>query len=272
MLKEGQLDGQRYIASNRFKVKKGAGATFEKRWATRKSRLATLEGFRFFTLLRRVGRNPGDDVPEDEYNYVSFTIWENVDNFQDWYKGEAFKEAHGGGSLFGFVEMLVNATFTLNGAPKPAFYDALLPVTTPPDMSGKRVEAGWRVVEADGRNVLDAECFAVMNRFRVAEGREIDFEQRWAQRESKLKEMDGFKAFFMLRRDGMKADDGFNYSSVTFWKDRASFESWTKSQQFAHAHGSGKPEGQKPDMSMFEGPPSPAFYEGVLLLESETGA
>jgi hypothetical protein len=110
---------------------------------------------------------------------VSFTIWQNQENFQAWYSGEAFKEAHGGGSLFGFVDMLINATFTLNGAPKPAFWDGLLPLSTQGQMGDKCVENGWRVVDADGRNTLDSEMFVVMNRFQITKGREVDFEQRF---------------------------------------------------------------------------------------------
>ena len=63
---------ERYIAMNRFKVKQGAGAKFEQRWATRKSRLAVLDGFRFFTLLRRVPRKEGEDIPKGEV-VVAFT-------------------------------------------------------------------------------------------------------------------------------------------------------------------------------------------------------
>jgi heme-degrading monooxygenase HmoA len=64
---------------------------------------------------------------------------------------------------------------------------------------------------------------------------------RWAQRESNLQEMDGFRAFVMARRDDGKADDEFNYQSTTIWSCRAAFEAWTQSQQFAKSHqGSGK--------------------------------
>lgn len=59
---------------------------------------------------------------------------------------------------------------------------------------------------------------------------------RWAQRESKLKQMPGFKAFTMCRRDGKQANDGYNYQSFTIWQDRTSFENWTKSQEFGQAH------------------------------------
>ena len=40
VLTDGQLQGERYVASNRFRLQAGKGPTFEKRWAERKSRLA----------------------------------------------------------------------------------------------------------------------------------------------------------------------------------------------------------------------------------------
>ena len=48
------LKRDRYVATNRFTVRSGKDAKFEQRWATRKSRLATLEGFKYFQLMRRV--------------------------------------------------------------------------------------------------------------------------------------------------------------------------------------------------------------------------
>ena len=58
------------MACNRFRVKSGAGPRFEKRWANRKSRLAELDGFRFFTLMRRVGAEAGEAYTGDDPNYV----------------------------------------------------------------------------------------------------------------------------------------------------------------------------------------------------------
>ena len=135
VLTDGQLQGERYVASNRFRLQAGKGPTFEKRWAERKSRLANLDGFRFFTLMRRVEGMGGPPKPADadeEYDYVSLTIWEDKSGFDAWRTGEAFKEAHGGGTIFGFVEMLVSSMMVLKGGPKPAFYDGLLPVVKPP--------------------------------------------------------------------------------------------------------------------------------------------
>jgi hypothetical protein len=51
---KGMLKRDRYVATNRFAVRQNKAAKFEKRWATRKSRLATLQGFKYFHLMRRV--------------------------------------------------------------------------------------------------------------------------------------------------------------------------------------------------------------------------
>ena len=49
-------------------------------WAERKSRLAELDGFKFFTLMRRVGADGAeDDIPSDDPNYVSLTVRANRD-------------------------------------------------------------------------------------------------------------------------------------------------------------------------------------------------
>lgn len=67
---------ERYVATNRFQVKKGREAAFEKRWADRKSRLGLLDGFRFFCMMRRV---ESDCIQyADDNNYISCTVWQTV--------------------------------------------------------------------------------------------------------------------------------------------------------------------------------------------------
>ena len=54
---------ERFVVQNQFRVKKGREAAFEKRWADRESRLGTLEGFRYFCIMRRVDdEDAADDV------------------------------------------------------------------------------------------------------------------------------------------------------------------------------------------------------------------
>jgi heme-degrading monooxygenase HmoA len=93
----GLAKRDRYVATNRFAVRKDQQAKFEKRWATRKSRLATLPGFRYFHLMRRVRLNDktthsyeydgGDTEEQAQENYVSFTIWNKKSDFSAWRKG-----------------------------------------------------------------------------------------------------------------------------------------------------------------------------------------
>ena len=256
------LKPERYIASNRFKVRKNAGPKFEKRWADRKSRLADLEGFRFFTLLKRVEEDGSEWSSSDLGNYISFTVWANKENFNTWRSGDAFKEAHGGGGLTGFIGLLSTALFILDGGPKPAFYDALLPIVSDGSvLSNLRSENGWRKVEADGVSPIDPEIFLVQNSFKVVEGEERRFEQQWANKESSLLQFPGFVGFYLQRRDATKADDGFNFMSSAFWKDKASYLKWKSSTSeiidfFAN------------DLS---GPPGISFYEGKLTLLSPQG-
>ena len=297
---KGMLKRDRYVASNRFAVRPGKEAKFEKRWATRKSRLASLDGFKYFHLMRRVSLEEdgtctydGGDKKDGTNmgNYVSFTIWEKKSHFSAWRKGDAFKEAHGGTSIGAFLSTMVNSALVLQGPPRPAFYDGLLLQSTVPDTVPETID-GWRNVEADGENVLPAECFVACNQFFVPQENAAAFEQRWAARESKLKECDGFVAFSMLRRDGQAkghgtspmTDDEPTYLSTTIWRDRKAFDAWREGNSFKAAHGQDKPPGaaaeakngkekpQGPPPPQWSRPPVPVFYEGTLVISSKNGA
>ena len=256
---------ERYVVQNRFRVKKGREPAFEKRWADRESRLGTLPGFRFFCMLRRVD----DARADDDVNYVSNTVWETQADFEAWRKGDAFKEAHGGGTIGGIAGMLVATAQNTKGKPKPALWEGLLPVSLPgtPPPDGE----GWRQVAADGETALDGECFVAMNRFAVREGSGAAFEARFAARESDLAGRDGFKGFVLLRRDG-KVDDGFTHSTWSVWRDRAAFDAWRAAEKpAAGATPAGAGAGGAKPPSLYERPPSPTFYEGILVLESAKG-
>ena len=69
---------ERYVATNRFRVKEGREAAFEKRWADRKSRLGLLGGFRFFCMLRRTGRGEGRPEYEDDINCARRATWRDA--------------------------------------------------------------------------------------------------------------------------------------------------------------------------------------------------
>jgi Uncharacterized enzyme involved in biosynthesis of extracellular polysaccharides len=295
---KGLLKRDRYVATNRFAVRKGKAAKFEARWANRKSRLSELPGFKYFHLMRRVELNEdgtntyseGDKSDGTNMgNYVSFTIWEKKSDFSAWRKGEAFKEAHGGTSIGAFMSTMISSAFILAGPPRPAFYDGLLVQSLPPENVPETVD-GWRNVQADGTVTLPEECFVACNQFFVPSENSAAFEKRWAERESKLKECEGFVAFSMLRRDNNGKGHGVvpmdeatepTYMSATIWKDRASFDKWRKGNAFQKAHGdangngnaNGKPSSEQQGKPLlWSQPPKPIFYEGTLVISKPEGA
>ncbi|GMI10075.1 hypothetical protein TrVE_jg4407 [Triparma verrucosa] len=281
----------RYYATNRFTVRTNKGAKFEQRWAKRKSKLATLPGFKYFNLMRRV-KMEEDDTFVDDFDYVSLTVWADKKSFNMWRSGEAFKEAHGGTSVWAFTKTMIQSLRVLKNAPSPAFYDGLLQLSNPPSSANAaKIVDGWREIEADGKEKLTAESFVATNQFYVPAENGQAFEARWAGRESSLKDLDGFVSFSLLRRDGRAKGHGVKaldpseptYQSTTIWRDRAAFQAWRDGQSFKKAHGSGGTDGEKkkeeggekppaPPKPLWSKPPKPVFYEGVLVISSEAGA
>lgn len=291
MVAEGLLERERYVVFNRFSSRDGAGPRFEKRWADRTSSLITLQGFRFFTLLRRADDVMVNGKPvtyeENTPDYQSMTIWETKKDFNSWRTGYAFKEAHGGGSLGGFLSAIVGSLMVLKGAPVPAFWDALATISTPTQevtLEKKNRDASGNAI-TDGSEPLPNECFVSMNRFPVKPEYAKDFEERWSQRESKLQGQKGFVGFTLLRRDRpppghgngagvVMVDDKYNYEAVTIWRSKEDFWAWREGDgQTVHAEAKKEVDSgaKKPISDFLTGPPSPIFWEGVLALQSEVG-
>lgn len=76
-----------FIATNRFKVKHGSEAAFEKIWRERDTYIASVPGFVAFDLCRGPER-------EDHTLYISHTVWATKAEFEAWTKSEAFRLAH----------------------------------------------------------------------------------------------------------------------------------------------------------------------------------
>jgi heme-degrading monooxygenase HmoA len=76
--------------------------------------------------------------------------------------------------------------------------------------------------------------FIAMNRFKVIKGVESAFENVWLSRDSLLGNVPGFVEFHLLK--GPEAEDHTLYASHAVWKNRATFEAWTKSEAFRAAH------------------------------------
>ena len=97
--------------------------------------------------------------------------------------------------------------------------------------------------------------FIAMNNFKVAPGKEADFEERWRGRESYLEQVPGFVEFALL-----KGDEQGEYVSHSIWENRDAFVAWTQSEAFAAGHRQGNVAG------VLEGPPHVKLYESVLEL------
>lgn len=94
--------------------------------------------------------------------------------------------------------------------------------------------------------------FMAMNRFRIAVGREDDFEASWRNRNSYLDNVPGFREFHLLR--GPTSDGGTLFVSHSKWDSRESFEAWTESEVFRKAHAQARsPEGTHLGPPTFEG-------------------
>lgn len=98
--------------------------------------------------------------------------------------------------------------------------------------------------------------FIAMNRFRIAPGREDEFEKIWRERETHLPGMAGFVAFHLLRGPG--DDQCTLYASHTMWASRQHFEDWTRSEAFRRAHG-----GAGSSAGLYLGPPQFEGFEAV---------
>ncbi len=100
--------------------------------------------------------------------------------------------------------------------------------------------------------------FIAMNRFRIASGREAEFEALWRNRESHLAGVPGFREFHLLR--GPSEPEYTLFASHSVWDSRASFESWTKSEAFrrAHANAGGA------NRTLYLGPPQLECFDVVL--------
>ena len=76
-----------FIAMNRFKVKIGEELYFEEIWKNRDSHLKDVPGFLKFNLVK--------SESNDEFTlYASHSEWSTKEDFLNWTKSEAFRQAH----------------------------------------------------------------------------------------------------------------------------------------------------------------------------------
>jgi heme-degrading monooxygenase HmoA len=101
---------------------------------------------------------------------------------------------------------------------------------------------------------LEDAVFIAMNNFKVAPGKEEQFEQVWKTRETHLQAVPGFVRFALLRGDGQG-----EYVSHSTWESREAFLDWTKSEAFIAGHRQGGSM-----MGVLEGPPVVKLFDAVI--------
>ncbi len=78
-----------YIAMNRFKIILGRETEFEKIWKERDTHLDDVPGFKKFNLIK--------GNKQDNYRlYASHSEWNSEQDFVNWTKSDAFRQAHKG--------------------------------------------------------------------------------------------------------------------------------------------------------------------------------
>jgi len=99
--------------------------------------------------------------------------------------------------------------------------------------------------------------YIAMNRFKIAPGKEQEFEEVWKNRDSHLEGVPGFQSFQLLRG---KTGDAFTlFASYSTWSSRQDFKNWTESEAFRKAHG-----GAGGSRDMYLGHPEFEGFEAVI--------
>jgi heme-degrading monooxygenase HmoA len=101
------------------------------------------------------------------------------------------------------------------------------------------------------------QMIVVSNRISVSPGFEADFEKRFDERESRLRELPGFIRNLVLRP--IKSS---TYVVMTFWQDMGAFETWTQSEAFRQSHARPATPG------MYSAPNVLEIHEVVQLVEA----
>lgn len=210
---DGLYAAERYVSTLRFLVPKDAEIAFEHRWTALAA--AAPPGLRYFHVGKRGMDFMGPPLPDDEFNYQSFAVWESQDAYEACaadYEGIA--RDHGGA---------------------PANYQGIFALSVPPAVSGVPAEATV-ATDADASKRLPRQAFVASNRFGIKPGFERDFEDLWAARDSSLADLPGFVNFQLLRREGSSDDDGNTYLSYTTWDSGKAFNNWRDSDNFKRSH------------------------------------
>ena len=76
--------------------------------------------------------------------------------------------------------------------------------------------------------------YIAMNRFKIVNGFEVQFEEVWKNRDTHLNNVKGFKNFYLIK--GKQNEEYILYASHSTWDNEEDFINWTKSNAFKLAH------------------------------------
>lgn len=76
--------------------------------------------------------------------------------------------------------------------------------------------------------------YIAMNKFKIINGYEQEFEEVWKTRDTFLDKVPGFLKFNLIK--GKKGDEFTLYASHSLWSSEISFIEWTNSDSFRKAH------------------------------------
>lgn len=101
---------------------------------------------------------------------------------------------------------------------------------------------------------------------------ELLFEQRWADRKSKLAAQPGLLGFSLLRRRGTlgRDEEPFTYSTATLWASEAAWSAWREGEG-KNAHAASRNTVRTPVSEWMDGPASPIFWDVPLLVHAGRG-
>ena len=99
--------------------------------------------------------------------------------------------------------------------------------------------------------------YIAMNRFKIALGRERDFEKIWKDRDSHLHHVPGFIQFHLIKGDNQ--EDHSLYASHSSWETKEHFIDWTKSDAFRKAH-----KGVRAQNDIYLGHPNFEGFEVII--------
>jgi len=76
--------------------------------------------------------------------------------------------------------------------------------------------------------------YIAMNRFKIINGHEKEFENVWKTRDTFLDKVPGFIKFNLIK--GKKSEEFTLYASHSLWNSQKYFIEWTQSESFRNAH------------------------------------